>query len=175
VELELQTAVKEKSAAFTVRDIPTLSAIMDAHTNTKNQGLAVGNMLEVSNIEDDSFELVRKQVQYDVQVWRVWQNKVRTYESVRYHQKLQWAYQARQTNCRAAEAFMQANMQMILTENNVGQVLKEIHEFKKLIEKKLQLESEDVVAQRQQGDDRWGEGRCGEQSELKGATWGRSS
>jgi hypothetical protein len=146
VELELQSVCKEKSTNFTVRDVPTLAIIMDAHVNTSVVVAGTpSKMVEINSLEDDTYELLVKPIKYDCQVWRVWQNKLRTWESVRYHQKLQWAHEARQTNCRAAQAFMVANCLWIHGESH-GQTIQALMDFEKTIEKRLQMASGDVVA-----------------------------
>ena len=79
VEMELSTALREKAASFCVRDLPSLAFIMDAH-NSKST-LANTTSMDITNIQQDAFELVMRQLDYDTKAYRVWMGKMGNYNS----------------------------------------------------------------------------------------------
>lgn len=79
IEMEIQAAVNEKSSSFTVRDLPSLAAIMDEHINTRP--IAQTSQLEIQQVQATAFQLVQKQLEYDCQAFRAWMSKCRDAKS----------------------------------------------------------------------------------------------
>lgn len=79
--MEVATALREKTSSFTVRDIGSLAAILDAHNN--KCPLPSVHPTDIVNIQSDAFELLMRQLDYDVRAFKVWQGKMSNYESVR--------------------------------------------------------------------------------------------
>jgi hypothetical protein len=78
VELELASALREKSPNFKVRDLGRLAGILDAHLTSCPIPAAV---TDISNIQQDAFELAIRQMQYDTRAYQVWQGKLKNYDS----------------------------------------------------------------------------------------------
>ena len=79
VEMELSTALREKTASFCVRDLPSMAFILDAH-NSKS-ALANVTSTDITNIQQDAFDLVMRQLDYDTKAYRVWMGKMGNYNS----------------------------------------------------------------------------------------------
>ena len=79
VEMELATALREKTASFCVRDLPSMAFIMDAHNSKSTLGNATS--ADITNIQQDAFDLVMRQLDYDTKAYRVWMGKMGNYNS----------------------------------------------------------------------------------------------
>ena len=182
VELELSSALREKSAAFCMRDLGCVAAILDAH-NSKCPVHSVGPM-DITNIQQDAFDLVMRQLEYDYKAFKVWQGKMKNYDSAPlslalspdplalspdplsafcmsshrcylsdtaseavYHAKLSWTWEAKKQNRRAADAFLHTNCRLIHATSSEG-VLREVQDFRKCVERQLQLDGGSVVPPR---------------------------
>ncbi len=82
IEMELSSALREKTSNFTPRDLPCIGYILDAHHLNKTSGPPGSGMEMITNIQSDAFELVMRQLDYDVKAFRVWTGKMRNYDSV---------------------------------------------------------------------------------------------
>ena len=69
--MELKSAVAEKRDAFKPRDIPALNGLLEAHCGKSAGNLVPNGMvaLELSAIEQDTYELMTKKLAYDCQVF----------------------------------------------------------------------------------------------------------
>ena len=77
--MEVVTALREKASAFLPRSLPYVARILEAqHAKRPIEG---GSTVELSNLQSDSFELAMRQLEYDQKVYRVWQGKMRNYDS----------------------------------------------------------------------------------------------
>lgn len=91
VELELASALREKNSNFRVRDLGRLAMILDAHRS--NIPIQQPGTMDISNIQQDAFDLVMRQMDYDCKAFKVWQGKMKNYDSAPppFHHLLPWS------------------------------------------------------------------------------------
>ncbi len=109
LELELSQAVHEKNPKFALRDITAIATILDGHAREAPIP-AVSMQSEMTAVEENAFDLMRRKVEYDIQVFKVWLQKVKNVEHHIFHQRLEVQRRV-QSACRAAaESYMATNM-----------------------------------------------------------------
>ena len=81
VDVEVQVLVMDKSEDFTVHNVPTFKKILDKHLSSPSAPLASDQQL----LEADEFQLLMKQLVYDVKVYETWQAKCSSVYTAREH------------------------------------------------------------------------------------------
>lgn len=106
VLLEVQSAIMNRDCT-NVRDIPSIAAVM----NTHNQSAPLPSVAvhEMSKLEEETFSLRMKQLQYDVQACRVAKAKMSSYELQVHHTKLQYRVKVYEESLKAARVFINDN------------------------------------------------------------------
>ncbi len=142
LELELNQAVHEKNPKFVVRDITAIATLLDGHAREAPIIPASSMNSEMTAIEENAFDLMRRQVEYDIQVFKVWLQKVRNVEHHIFHQRLE-AQRRVHIACRAAaEIYMATNM--TFTElDKPDRVLREIAALTQTLSRKHRVPNED--------------------------------
>ena len=90
IEIELQAAIAEKDPNYTVRDNPTLAAILNQH------GSIVGDATErvldaaATGLDETAFDLLKKEIGYEQQCVRVWYSKMKAHFQGLHHQNHVW-------------------------------------------------------------------------------------
>ena len=79
IELELSSALREKSPNFHIRHLGRLAVILDAHHN--QCPIPSAATTDIGHIQADAFDLTMRQMDYDCQAFRVWQGKLKNYDS----------------------------------------------------------------------------------------------
>ncbi len=142
VELEVQSAMHQKDEKITVRDMKSLCALLDMHCGT--MPVKAERALQPSQLEDDQFSLLKRQLSYDLQAVRVARGKLATHENVVYHSKLSWRIKAFENSKNAACYFMQNNVKLIYYQQG-EQLLREINQFKLALFQQTQLDQSMAV------------------------------
>ena len=141
---ELAMALVEKNEKFTIRDIPTLSEIMDAHNTVAPLATEPSKMvIEKGELEKSTYELNMKQMAYDLQAWKVFAGKMSDHYSAMAHMKLDWHMTAWKENMEAVSHYFE-NIACIACWEK-GDVETKFQKFKVAVEKKFQLASNNVV------------------------------
>jgi hypothetical protein len=105
---ELQAVLLDKPASFNVRtDIPTLQRLADELSFSKPVGATPEAEL---TIVVDRFNLLIKQLNYDVTVWQTWRSKCASLKVAAEAAKYQWRLDRRKRCQEAARHFIKASM-----------------------------------------------------------------
>ncbi len=92
LELELQSALAEKRADWNPTELTALASLLKNQAAASNASLpeeVESVRLQVTQLEQEEFSLLKKKVQYDVRVWRVWSQKVQDRQTQLYYQELE--------------------------------------------------------------------------------------
>jgi len=141
---ELQLALAERADKFHPRDIPSLHDVMEAHTGRAPVGAGTQMIIEKTQIEKSTFDLHMKQLEFDFQSWKVFDNKMANFFSARSHIQRQWKLDALTENKAAVKQYIDSHCKFLSFEmphDLEAGLLK----FYNSIEKKLQLPSKSVV------------------------------
>jgi tRNA nucleotidyltransferase/poly(A) polymerase len=136
-------ALAEKSSSFTVRQIGTLSDLMDGHSRTTpvtSQAISI----ESGKIEEATWELNMNQMKYDLQAFLVFKAKMEHFFSAVKHIKLDWKMKAYEENSKAVEKFVMKIMRLTSFEEK-EQATRDLTTFKLELEKNMQATSENMV------------------------------
>lgn len=147
VEMEVQCVVSEKSASFTVRDVPTLASMMDSHAGGLSFDIVQSQKdveKSVSNLEDDQFNLVMKQIEYDVKAFKIYLAKLRSFEKTMYTKKLEWNLKRHQFSKTAAKEWMDDKVCVAYC-NTIDEVVKEYNKLVRDLATKHGVPQEQVV------------------------------
>lgn len=105
---ELQAVLLDKPASFNVRtDIPTLQRLADELSFSKPVGATPEAEL---TIVVDRFNLLIKQLNYDVTVWQTWRSKCASLKVAAEAAKYQWRLDRRKRCQEAARHFIKSSM-----------------------------------------------------------------
>lgn len=137
VTVEVQSAILARSAG-NVRDISTLNQLMSQHA--ANCPVPKKDVIGMQQLERDSFDLVMRQLQYDLQALKVARAKRATWESSVYHIKLQHKLQLHEASVGAAEWFMQ-NYAKVITSDNSDEMLREFQMHRQSVIARLRLDA----------------------------------
>jgi hypothetical protein len=145
VTSELAMALAEKSEKFMVHDIATLAEIMNSHSKVSPIMAPLKMVVEKSELEKSTFELNMKQMEYDLQAWRVLDQKLSSYVTAVAAVKTDWRLNAWKENLEIAQNFFQNHCLTVSWEQDSMMPL--YTAFKSSIEKKLQLAGGSCVSQ----------------------------
>ena len=104
VLLEVQSAILQRGCN-TCRDLGTINAIMSHHAENVPV-VSGGPATQMAQLEQETFDLKLKQLQYDLQCLRVAKAKRTTWESQVYHAKLEFRVARYQESAKHAKNFM---------------------------------------------------------------------
>ena len=143
VTSELAMAIADKNERFTLRDIPTLAEIMDTHSGDTPVAEPCKMSVDKAELERSTFELNMKQLEYDLQAWRVLDSKLSNYVGAMNTMKTDWRLNAWKDNMDVAKNYLKNNVLVASWEQE------DLHprftSFKSTLEKKLQMSSESMV------------------------------
>lgn len=140
---ELQLAMTEKVDKFHPRMIGTLNALMDAHSGKAPITEGAMMQIEKGQIEKSTFELHMKQLEYDLQTFKVFDSKMNNFFTARDHILRQWKLDALTENRKAVDHYMSSFCYIGSFEET--DMERQVMRFVKDIEKRLQLDSKHVV------------------------------
>lgn len=146
VMTELQLALAEKNCGFVPRDLPTLNELMEAHVGGGPGAAPAVLSIEQAQIDKASYDLTLRQMQYDLQAFKVWKGKMHNFRSTVDHIKLQWRLKAYESNKIAVEHFWSSYVHLCTFEDT-AQPMRDHVMFKADIERKMQLPATAVVDQ----------------------------
>ena len=113
VEMELQCAIAEHSDTFMPRDIPILGALLESHKGGKTFDIDEGERAVVrtgANLDMDRFNLLKKQLEYDEQVFKVHMAKLDNAMKSIYSAKQEWNLKCFRQSQQAAEEWMEGKV-----------------------------------------------------------------
>ena len=142
VMVEIQSAMLSKTVGGP-RDIATMDKLMNLHANScpipeSRQQVAL------QKLEEDSFNLVMQQIEYDIQALRVARSKRASFESSIYHAKLQHRVRCYEDSMKATEWFLVHNSRVLFA-NSGKHVLQQFQAFVASNIQKLRLDESAVA------------------------------
>lgn len=141
VTVEVQSAILARSAG-NVRDIATLNSLMTQHAAICP--VPKKDVVGMQQLERDSFDLVMRQLPYDVQALRVAMAKRATWESSVYHVKLQHKVQRHETSVTAAKWFLE-NFCTVITAETSDEMLRAFNVHRQSVINRLRLDANGCV------------------------------
>jgi hypothetical protein len=142
VLVEIQSAMLNKTTGG-VKEMASLEKLMSMHATSCPVPEST-KQVAMQKLEEDSFNLMMKQLEYDVQALRVARAKRASYESAVYHAKLQHRVKCYEDSMKAAEWFL-VNNTKVLCSSSGEQVLQQFQAFVAGHVKKLRLDENAVV------------------------------
>ena len=147
VEMEVATALAEKSDAFQLRDLPTLAALMDQKAPGTNPQIATNELAlqrDSQLLEENSLSLLLQQCEVDCKAWRIYQSKLANYNKAIYSKKMEWSLQRHTHSQRAAEDYMRNNCKL-LHFSRPDAVWGDVSQYMREICSKHMLEASNVI------------------------------
>ncbi len=141
--LELASARQERKETLSVSDFTFLKEVMANHAGSRPIS-DVGHRVVMQQLEQDSFDLVIKQLQYDLQALRIARQKRSSWESAVYHQKLQYRVDAFEHAVKASTAFFKNNVKVECASTSED-LLTGFHKFMNEALAKLKMPPESAV------------------------------
>ena len=138
--MELVQVVQEKQKDFTVRDIGTIRVMIDKHI-IHSQPLRVPSTsmpVLLNKIEQDAFNLVLQEMEYDVSCWEVHKGALHNHDIAVMQTKLSWRAKAFQNNKLVAENYLQAYTSLCVGTDPEG-ATRSLHTLQRKIETSLRL------------------------------------
>ena len=137
IDMEVQAALLEKSETFSPSlHIPTLQKLIDANlfSNPVAPSDAVVEALEV-----DAFELLMRQLDYDVKVSDVWQKKCKNAHTAKDNAQSEWRLRRNKECKKAAKLYLESCSKLLTWDGNqVEAIIGDIMNFRKdVITKKI--------------------------------------
>jgi hypothetical protein len=142
VTVEVQSAILARSA-LNLRDIATLNSLMTQHA--ANCPVPKKDLVGMQQLERDSFDLVMRQLQYDLQALKVARSKRATWESSVYHVKLQHKLKVHESSMDAAKWFLQ-NYTKIITAESSDEMLRQFQVHRQSVISRLRLDANSCAA-----------------------------
>lgn len=98
LEVELQAAITEKDPSYTIRDNPTIASILNQHGSLVATASPSLLTQAASALDEQGFELLKKEIAYEQQCVRVWYSKMSSYLAGIHHQSEAWKHSVFQKN-----------------------------------------------------------------------------
>ena len=122
VEMEILEALREKRNNFTCTDMHAFNEVKQK--TLKNSPITQTGVsdttLTTETVENNAFELLMRQCEYDIQAFKVWQGKVNSIEHHAFHLRLESRQKAVHENRRAASMFMKQYVNFHILETAEG-------------------------------------------------------
>ena len=143
VDMELQSMLLDKNDALDISTIPTFKRLLDMHLfSTPVQVSSV----QAEAIAVDEFNLVMKQIRYDVQVFENWEKKCGNVHSAREHAKQEHRLAQHQLCAESAQVFLEGCVKFTCWTNPEG-IIGEIMNFRRdMVARKLGCEVSKIPA-----------------------------
>ena len=109
VVLEIESLVLSKDPNVTVRDIPTLKELMEAHQGGYGVKIIVAQQnlkTRAVQLEEGEFELKFSHMQYDCEAFKVHLERLNAFESRIYQKQLEWNKHRHEKGYDAASAYL---------------------------------------------------------------------
>ena len=123
VDMELQSMLLDKSEALDISTIPTFKRLMDLHLF---EAPVQQSTVQAEAIAVDEFNLVMKQLRYDVQVFENWENKCLNVHSAREHSKQEHRLAQHKMCVESAQLFLDGCVKLTCwssTEVIIGEIM----------------------------------------------------
>ena len=146
LDLQVQEALFEKVQKFVPTDLPVLKEIVDQfHKRLPVPDPEQPGAQDLSaELEADHFALMMKQVQYDIDVFRVYLGKRATAATATYHAKLQWRRAQQVQSQQSVQKWLQLYCRVVHM-TDMPRLVSELTDFSKSIQTKLRLSPDNVA------------------------------
>ena len=106
VEMEILEALREKKTNFTCTDVQAFNELKQKTLKQSPLNQTKDTTLTTETVENNAFELLTRQCEYDIQAFKVWKGKVSSIEHHAFHLRLESRQKAAIANRRAASTFL---------------------------------------------------------------------
>lgn len=146
IDVELDGILLERSDRLDVRlDIPTFKRLSDAQVFARPISQPAH---EASQLTIDSYNLNMKQIEYDLQVFKIWVQKTGRVECARQQESLKWKRDRRSQAVEAADLFLSSCSRLAVWEKKIEKSIAETMAFKRnVIQGKLGLDNSGEITQ----------------------------
>jgi len=143
VKNEISCVLMDKSDNFDVKkDIPILKRLVDEQSYAKP---VASTQIEEVQLQVDKFSLVKKQLDYDVQVYNTWSRKCSSVKSAQEHQRHMWLLQRRQRCEAAAQAYINNSLKILVWDRRKCETaIAEVMNYKKELSQKHGYKLDDI-------------------------------
>ena len=143
VDSEIQALLMDKSTTLNLKmDVPTFRRLVeDLHL-----GMPVSNPADVDmSLAVDKFQLLKKQLDYDVQVYETWRKKCASLHVAAEQAKHEWRLQRRKKCQFAAQTFLQVNVRLFVWDRKKPeQAIADLMNVKRDLQQKHGFAAEDL-------------------------------
>lgn len=143
VKNEISCVLMDKSDNFDVKkDIPILKRLVDEQSFAKP---VAATQIEEIQLQVDKFSLVKKQLDYDVQVYNMWSRKCSSVKSAQEHQRHMWLLQRRQRCEAAAQTYINNSLKILVWDRRKCETaIAEVMNYKKELSQKHGYKLDDI-------------------------------
>jgi len=127
VDLELQASILDKVSGFDVSKVPTLKRIIDQHVFSSPLQVSSSS---AESLKVDEFELLLKQLNYDIEVYLTWTKKISTVTGARYFKEQEHKLNVKIETDRVAQNFLNSCC-CILVLSDEQRIISSIMDFKR--------------------------------------------
>jgi len=122
LDMEVRSAMLRHDAKFLPASLPSLQALLEKHHGKTMGGGLVHHVAErvkiqATELEDSTFQLLQKQVQYDLEAFKCYLAKVKNAARAIHHKQMEWQAQAFDISQAAAEVWWAKNVSIINSES----------------------------------------------------------
>ena len=129
IDLEVQSAILEKSDTFDITKIPTFKTLIDEHIFAAP--VQATNTAQIESIEVDNFNLLLKKVDYDVSVYETWEKKCSSVYAAHEHVRREHRLSERQKCADAADIFLASCTKLLVWDSRAENVIKDLIGFRR--------------------------------------------
>ena len=146
LDLELETIFQEMPEEIPLARLTILKELQAVQDSANPQPRKIAEMMK--DLEIESFQILKSQIEHDVKAQRVFLNKMSTFDSGVYWQKQAWMSEKYQECQDAVEAYIKTRSKLVLVET-FDAAMREYLDWKDYIIKKplLQLDTNSMAAQ----------------------------
>ena len=145
MHLEVTSVLAMKPGDFTPASLTVLKNIMEAHCGPQNMP-KIDAMEKLQShkaeIEEQEFELIMKQLGYDVDAWRVHMKTVSDYAAAVHKQKRAWNLRRHEQSGKAPEAFLKQHCRVLKFDQASNMPVLDFMAWKKELSATLQIPEE---------------------------------
>ena len=141
ITLEVTAAVREKDPKFGLLDFTALRELADGHSKS----MPIQPTVSITNLEETTFEVLMKQLQYDVEAFGVFRRRCVELEHAVYWQQLRHKMEVQENAAKAADHFLQQFSCFMVADGGPEQVLSSIRSFQKQVSTASQSQQTPVL------------------------------
>ncbi len=130
LQLELESAVHDRSSTFRPEDISKLQGLLQERATMHAPGCSATRLdLDTAQLEEKTMQLDLERLRHDADAYRVWRDKCRAVEISQYYQVLEWRQKVQDQGRTFARKWLARHVQFTSFEKTGATILKEFQGF----------------------------------------------